>query len=184
LQTNQVFSESLVVVAADNAAMFAALQSRPHELWARFFGSSLKDDPRYTPSDCFETFPFPKDWEHLASLEDAGRSYYDFRAQLMATNNEGLTDTYNRFNDPNERDAGVIRLRHLHAQMDCAMLEAYGWSDLQPTHKFLLDFEDEEDDDDARARGRKPWRYRWPDELHDEVLARLLKLNSRRSRGH
>ena len=40
-------------------AAFCALQSRPHELWARFFGSSTRrTDLRYTPSDCFETFPF------------------------------------------------------------------------------------------------------------------------------
>ena len=45
--------------SATNAA-FCALQSRPHEVWARFFGSSMKDDLRYTPSDCFETFPFPE----------------------------------------------------------------------------------------------------------------------------
>jgi len=27
-------------------------------------------------------------------------------------------------------------------------------------------------------RRKKPWRYRWPDEIRDEVLARLLKLNA------
>ena len=47
------------VFALDTFAAFASLQSRPHEVWARFFGSSLKDRLRYTPSDCFETFPFP-----------------------------------------------------------------------------------------------------------------------------
>ena len=26
-------------------------------------------------------------------------------------------------------------------------------------------------------RKKKPWRYRWPDEIRDEVLARLLELN-------
>ena len=28
---------------------------------------------------------------------------------------------------------------------------------------------------------KKPWRYRWPDEVRDEVLARLLKLNAERA---
>lgn len=27
---------------------------------------------------------------------------------------------------------------------------------------------------------KKPWRYRWPDEVRDEVLARLLALNQER----
>jgi hypothetical protein len=33
-----------------------------------------------------------------------------------------------------------------------------------------------------RARKRKkPWRYRWPDDFRDEVLARLLELNKQRA---
>ena len=28
---------------------------------------------------------------------------------------------------------------------------------------------------------KKPWRYRWPDEVRDEVLARLLALNAERA---
>ena len=43
----------------EHFAPFGVLQCRIHEAWARFFGSSLKDRLRYTPSDCFETFPFP-----------------------------------------------------------------------------------------------------------------------------
>jgi hypothetical protein len=29
-------------------------------------------------------------------------------------------------------------------------------------------------------RRKKPWRYRWPDDFRDEVLARLLELNEQR----
>jgi hypothetical protein len=50
-------------LALETYTAFGVLQSRTHETWARFFGSSLKDDLRYTASDCFETFPFPPDWE-------------------------------------------------------------------------------------------------------------------------
>ena len=28
---------------------------------------------------------------------------------------------------------------------------------------------------------RKPYRYRWPDDIRDEVLARLLELNAERA---
>ena len=31
-----------------------------------------------------------------------------------------------------------------------------------------------------RSRKKKPWRYRWPDDFRDEVLARLLELNEQR----
>jgi hypothetical protein len=111
-------------------------------------------------------------------LEDTGREYYDFRAALMVRNNEGLTKTYNRFHDPSEASPDILKLRELHAAMDRAVLDAYGWTDLKPTCEFLLDYEDEEEDEEGTAsRRKKPWRYRWPDEFRDEVLARLLALN-------
>ena len=60
----------------------------------------MKDDINYSPSDCFETFPFPEHWETRPDLEAAGRAYHDFRAALLIENDEGLTRTYNRFHDP------------------------------------------------------------------------------------
>lgn len=180
-----LFAHTLCVFALDSDSEFAVMQSRAHELWARFFASSMKDDLRYTPSDCFETFPFPRAWEPNAALEASGRAYYEFRAALMVRNNEGLTATYNRFHDPDERDADILRLRELHDVMDRAVLDAYGWTDIRPTCEFLLDYEEPEDDDgggDGRGKKRKkPWRWRWPDEVRDEVLARLLALNAERA---
>jgi len=178
-----VFAHSLALFPLTRWVNFTLLQSRPHEVWARFFGSSMKDDLRYTPSDCFETFPFPPEWEKDEALEQAGREYYEFRAALMVKNDEGLTKTYNRFHDPEERDPAILRLRELHAAMDRAVLDAYGWTDIKPTCEFLLDYEDEDDEaEDGRARRRKkPWRYRWPDDIRDEVLARLLDLNRQRA---
>ena len=125
-----------------------------------------------------------------AKLEAVGKEYYEFRGALMVRNNEGLTKTYNRFHDPDERDPDILRLRELHAAMDRAVLEAYGWHDLaqSATCDFLLDYEDDEDEEDGMSGGspirrqkKKPWRYRWPDEFRDEVLARLLVLNKQRA---
>ena len=67
--------------------------------------------------------------------------------------------------------------------MDRAVLDAYGWTDLKPTCEFLLDYEEDEDDDESGGgrRRKKPWRYRWPDDFRDEVLARLLELNRQRA---
>jgi hypothetical protein len=178
-----VYSDSLVVIAIDSFSAFSTLQSRPHEIWARFLGSSMKDDLRYTPSDCFETFPFPENWETNPTLETAGKTYYEYRAALMVRNNQGLTDTYNRFHDPEERHPDILQLRLLHAQCDRAVLDAYGWTDISTDCTFLLDYEDEEDDDEntSKRQKKKPWRYRWPEEIHDEVLARLLELNQQRA---
>src|SRR5258708_32266341 len=65
-----VYNEK-VVVFADSS--FTILQSNVHESWARKYSSTLRTDMQYTPSDCFETFPFPKNME---GLEDIGEHYY------------------------------------------------------------------------------------------------------------
>ena len=63
--------------------------------------------------------------------------------------------------------------------MDRAALDAYGWRDIPTDCQFLLDHEP--DEEEASSRRRKPWRYRWPDAVRDEVLARLLALNAERA---
>ena len=199
-----VYDQTLIVFIFDHCAGLVGLCSRVHEAWTMFFGGTLEDRPRYNIADCFETFPFPTgvpehavcdsptaDNGHLTTLETAGREYYEFRAALMVRNNEGLTKTYNRFHDPHETSPDILQLRALHAAMDRAVLEAYGWHDLAQTAtcEFLLDYEDDEDEDEgsgARSPGtgrqkKKPWRYRWPDPFRDEVLARLLELNKQRA---
>ena len=42
---------------------------------------------------------------------------------------------------------------------------------------FVLDYEAE----DGTSRKKKPWRFRWPDDLQSEVLGRLVELNTYRS---
>ncbi len=182
LPSHVVMNEKTVVFAFDSRAAFAVLQSRLHEIWAVCFSSTLKDDLQYTPTDCFSTFPFPAGWETNAALEAAGREYYEFRAALMVRNNEGLTKTYNRFHDPQERSPDIQTLRDLHARMDAAVLAAYGWADLPTACDFILDYEEDEAEEPTVRKRKKPWRYRWPDEIRDEVLARLLKLNAERAR--
>ena len=176
-----VYSHKLNVFAFDKYTAFVILQGRIHEVWAWFLSSTMKDDLNYSPSDCFETFPFPENWETNPELESIGQEYYEFRAALMIRNNQGLTATYNRFHDPEEDDSDILKLRQLHTQMDTAVLTAYGWTDISTICEFRLDYEDEEPSDTQLTEGKrqrkKPWRYRWPEATHDEVLARLLELN-------
>jgi len=198
--SERVFPHSIVVFTVEDDAFFAVLQSRPHEVWARTFGSTMKDDSCYTASDCFDPFPFPNNADFEHDLREIGRQYYAIRAQLMLNNDEGLTKTYNRFRDPHEQSEGILELRRLHGLMDGAVLRAYGWDDLAESARceFLLDYEDgdqvsgdggqgEDSGPDTRSltpgprrRKRLPWRLRWPDEFRDEVLARLLELNEQR----
>ena len=178
LPSEMVYSHALNVYPLRTYSAFCALQCRPHEIWARFFGSSMKDDLRYTPSDCFETFPFPDGWETDSVLEGVGNEYYEFRSSLLVRNDEGLTKTYNRFHDPYENDAEIAKLREFHTAMDRAVLDAYGWTDIPTDCEFLLDYEIDEEEWGSR---KKPYRYRWPDNVRDEVLARLLELNAERA---
>jgi hypothetical protein len=176
-----VYSSNLSVIAADTYAAFALLQSRIHEVWARFFMSTMKDDLAYTPTTCFEPFPFPERWMTDPTLESAGKSYNDSRGALMIACREGLTDTYNRFHDLEESTQSILDLRRQHELMDRAVLDAYGWIDLPTKCEFIPEFDDEDEEDENGRTCKKKYRYRWPDEAHDEVLARLLDLNRRRA---
>ena len=182
LPGGMLYGHALHIFPFSGYGAFCSVQSRPHEIWARFFASSLEERLRYTPSDCFETFPFPDPWESRPDLEAAGKPYYEHRAALMVANDEGLTKTYNRFHDPYERSPGILELRELHAAMDRAVLAAYGWNDIPTACDFFpLHPDDEADPNPSAHPKRKPHRYRWPDPIHDEVLARLLDLNTHRA---
>jgi hypothetical protein len=113
----------------------------------------------------------------------------------MVRHGEGLTTTYNRFHAPAETDPDLLRLRALHAQMDRAVLAAYGWlgedgetlragdgepptAPLSLACEFIPDYVEENADGEPVP---KSIRHRWPDPVRDEVLARLLKLNAERA---
>ncbi len=158
-----VYSHALGVIALESDADYAILQSTLHDNWARFCGSTLETRMRYTPSDCFETFPFPKNNE---GLDDIGKRYNERRQSIMLTRQEGLTKTYNRFHDPQEMAENIVRLRSLHKEMDEAVARAYGWDDLDLGHGF--------------HETKQGVRYTISNEARREVLGRLLKLNHER----
>ena len=178
ITAGSVYSHALVVFPLSTYAAFASLQSQPHDAWMRFLGSSMKDDLRYTPEDCFETFPFPPHFETHPDLEVAGHACHKHRADLMIRTSLGLTKTYNRFHDPEEKHPEIVRLRELHQAMDEAALRAYGWN-LALEYGFFPDFEPGEDEDGEPAKVRI--RYRWPNALREDVLGRLLDLNAQRA---
>ena len=134
----------------------------------------------YASSDCFETFPLPRDWEENAALDAAGKMYYEHRTKLVIDNDEGMTKTYNRFHDIYETDPRIVVLRELHATMDRAVLDVYGWTDIRTDCDFIRDYEIVEA---AWGRKKKSYRYRLPDPVRDEVLAYLLALNGDRAAG-
>ena len=56
-------SNLLIAIALDDDFSFGVLHSRVHEVWTRALGTQLREREsgfRYTPTTCFETFPFPE----------------------------------------------------------------------------------------------------------------------------
>ncbi|HEY8377576.1 MAG TPA: type IIL restriction-modification enzyme MmeI, partial [Nannocystis sp.] len=130
--TDRIFSHALVVLSLAGYDAFAVLQSRIHALWARALCSSMKTDLRYTPSDCFENFPFPRPDPRasIPELAAIGETLDAARRAFMLTAQQGLTATYNALTDPACTDPAVLALRRLHLDLDRAVLTAYGWPDL------------------------------------------------------
>lgn len=174
LPGDAIANSDLICMSFDSFSAFCLLQSRVHEFWARSFSSSMKEDLRYTPSRCFISFPFPVASDGVGALNCYGQSYFEARAALIAQTKIGLTKTYNRFHNLNDHSADIARLRELHAEMDRAVLRAYGWDDLaeRADPRFL----NAETEDDHTYQGR----LFWASDFRDEVLARLLKLNAER----
>jgi hypothetical protein len=102
----------------------------------------------------------------MQCLRSIGERYHEHRRQLTLAGQEGLTKTYNRFHNPDDTAADIVKLRQLHVEMDQAVAAAYGWTDLDLGHDFGVT--------------KQGLRYTISELARREVLARLLKLNHER----
>src|SRR5690606_28065601 len=61
-----------VAISRDDDFFFGLLHSKFHELWSLKLCTWLGkgNDPRYTPTSCFETFPFPRGMEPNKSAKE------------------------------------------------------------------------------------------------------------------
>ena len=75
---------ALIAIAREDDTTFGILHSRFHEVWSLRLGTWLGkgNDPRYTPTTTFETFPFP---EGLSPDSPASDYLTDPRAQAIAS---------------------------------------------------------------------------------------------------
>jgi len=174
-----VYSHMLIVFAYDDDYHFALLQSAVHEVWVWRNSSSLESRNRYTPTDCFATFPFPPaEYEQLAAGEwrladmppvfqeaaQIGATYHEHRRQIMQARQLGLTKTYNLFHNPTCTDADIVELRRLHVALDRIIMACYGWDDLDSQHDFY-----------PNERGQI--RYTVAPSVQRELVWRLMELN-------
>ena len=92
----------LAFTRADDTT-FGILHSRFHELWSLRMGTSLEDRPRYTPTTCFETFPFPigltpADTAHQQTEDIAGAVIPSNLAGMIKANATAIAQAAKRLN--------------------------------------------------------------------------------------
>ncbi len=187
IKTNYVFLNTLYVFTTDRYDLYSIVQSTIHEVWARKHSGSLKQDLRYSPTDCFETYAFPEGLWQVPNqiLATTGDHYHEYRRSLMLRLWLGLTDIYNLFHNrdltpaivakvsgkPDEAEsgyAGILELRKLHRELDEAVLATYTWSDINLAHD-LYEIETLPENDRVR--------YTIHPDARREILKRLLELN-------
>jgi type II restriction/modification system DNA methylase subunit YeeA len=118
---------ALVVFARDDDYTFGVLHSRSHSVWSRAVGTQLESRPRYTPTTCFETFPFPQPADdQVERVGEAARNLVRLREGWLNPPGFSPTDLEIRTLTKlyNERPAW---LQDAHAALDTAVFTAYGW---------------------------------------------------------
>jgi type II restriction/modification system DNA methylase subunit YeeA len=170
-----------VVFARDDDTTFGIIQSRFHEIWSLKLGTWLGvgNDPRYTPSTTFETFPFPDGLtpdipadeynSSAVAIARAAKRLNEYRenwcnpSDLVRAETEVIHNLPRRLIPVDDRAAAILKQRTLtnlynerpawlvnaHAELDAAVAAAYGWP---------------------------------ADISEEDALARLFKLNQERSR--
>ena len=124
---------TIIVFARDDDYFFGILQSRIHLAWASGAGTQLESRPRYTPTTCFEMFPFPEPTG--GQRETIATAAYELNRLR-----ENWLNPTDLFGNP-ALDADQLRRRTLtnlynqypawlanaHERLDAAVAAAYGW---------------------------------------------------------
>lgn len=183
----------VIVFARDDEYFFGIVQSRWHDCWARAQGTQLREREsgfRYTPTTCFETFPFPQpseeqkaaigaaakeldtlrnnwlnppEWTRQEVLEFPGSATGPWSRYVHNPDLHGLgTVRYPRTVPKDEESASKLKKRTLTNLYN----DRPTWLDL--AHKKL----------DAAVFAAYGWQVGMTDE---EILAKLLELNLQRA---
>ncbi len=159
-----VYSHAILVFTFEDDGHAAVLSSTLHEAWARKYSGSMREYTRYSPTDCFQNFPFPDD---VAVLDANGDYYLTYRKKTLLSEGQGLTKVYNRVHEqPEDKSERIRELRRLRRELDRAVVDAYGWTDLELDHDF--------------RETPLGLRYTISEAVKTEVLDRLLELNHAR----
>jgi hypothetical protein len=118
-------SDLVVVFAFEDDYAMGVLTSSVHMTWADAEMSTLRVDRRYTPTSCFETFPWPdSDEETRAEIGRLAARLIEQRQEICVDRNIGLTELYNAVGE-----GAYNELAERHRALDLAVGKAYGWSE-------------------------------------------------------
>ena len=128
---------TVIVFARDDDYFFGVLHSRIHETWAAALGTQLEDRPRYTPTTCFETFPFPEpDDAQREAIAEAARRLNELREGWL--NPSGATDAeLKKRTLTNLYNQRPTWLANAHMTLDAAVAAAYTWPPNLPAPEIL-----------------------------------------------
>lgn len=118
-----IASDATVTIALDGDYHVGVLSSNIHVLWAGYRGSTIKDDPRYTHTTVFRSFPWPNpDHATRERIEASARRLLAERRAACQHADAGLTEIYNIVDEGGYQD-----LARAHRELDRAVAAAYGW---------------------------------------------------------
>jgi hypothetical protein len=134
----------IIAICSDDSFVLGILSSRFHVNWSLSKGGTLEDRPRYNNSLCFDPFPFPEANNiQKQTIRVIAEELDAHRKRVLAEHPKlTLTGLYNVLEklrtgtEPDELeehdriifDNGlVLIMKELHAKLDVAVAEAYGW---------------------------------------------------------
>ncbi|WP_428309644.1 class I SAM-dependent DNA methyltransferase [Hydrocarboniphaga sp.] len=138
----------LYAICLSDGWFHGVLSCEIQKIWSLQAGGRLGvgNDPTWTNTTCFSTYPFPPATsEHQAVIRGIAEQLDAHRKRQQAANADlTLTGMYNVLDKlrsgetltAKERvihEQGLVSvLRQVHDELDAAVLDAYGWSDLLP----------------------------------------------------
>jgi hypothetical protein len=192
--------QTLIVFPRSDDYFFGVLHSRFHEVWALAQGTQLREKEsgfRYTPTTCFETFPFPEaDAGQRAAIGAAAAELNTLREGWLNPLEWTRTETlvfpgtvggpWDRYIDPATGEdrggfqVGTVRYPRVVARdAECAArLRVRTLTNLYNARPAWLAA------CHAKLDAAVAAAYGWPADLPEEdILARLLALNLARAAG-
>ncbi len=182
--------QQLLVYARCDDYFFGVVHSRAHRIWALRLGTRLETRPRYTPTTCFETLPFPEPTEEQkAAIAEAAKGLDGLRNNWLNppewTRQEVLEfpgsveGPWARYvHDPNKKGIGTVRYPRIVPKDErCAkQLKKRTLTNLYNQRPTWLDLAHRKLDQAVFAA------YGWdPGISDDELLGKLLELNLERA---